>query len=96
MDSLRGDTHLARLTNEQTEFARSMTRKQRAVLQALSMYPAGYFLTASERADPELYALIYPYKFAQCGQAVLGGGLPSWAATDHGLHVVAKQAAGAL
>lgn len=73
-----------------------MTIKQRSVLQTLAMYH-GWYMSASERADPELYALIYPNKFVQCSHAIPnGGGLPSWGVTDLGRTIVTKLNSGAI
>ena len=70
-----------------------MTIKQRGVLKALATYAAGWFMSASERADPELYELIR-YKLVQCSHAVFGGGLPSWGVTEIGMRVAQRQAKG--
>ena len=80
---------MSRITKEQLEFTNAMTIKQRRVLWALSIYPHGYFMSASERADPELYELIR-HKLVQCSSAVLGGGLPSWGLTEVGKRIAAR------
>ena len=52
-----GQLTVTRPTKDQIEFAKSMSIKQRRVLWALAIYPSGWFMSASERADPELYEL---------------------------------------
>ncbi|MCR6735513.1 MAG: hypothetical protein NVV83_16190 [Afipia sp.] len=85
---------MTKLTNDQIEFARSMTIKQRTVLKALAMHP--WFMSASERADPELYELIR-HKFVQCNHTVptFVGGLPSWGVTEQGARAAKRLAEGA-
>lgn len=83
---------MTRLTGDQIEFARSMTIKQRTMLRTLAMFPS-WFMSASERADPELYDLIRN-KFVQCA-TVFGSALPSWGVTEQGRRVAARQAQGA-
>jgi hypothetical protein len=71
-----------------------MTIKQRNTLRTLAMYQ-GWYMSVSERNDPELYELIYPYKFIQCALALPGhGGLPSWGVTEQGRRVVKALANG--
>jgi hypothetical protein len=70
------------LTADQIEFAKSMTIKQRGVLRALSMFD--WFMSASERADHELYDLIR-HQLARC--YAHGDGPLSWGATRAGRHV---------
>lgn len=84
---------MPRLTNKQIEFAKSMTIKQRRVLRTLSDYPSGWFMSASERADPELYEL-FRTKFVQCSHACVTGGLPSWGVTEQGKRIADRQAKG--
>lgn len=86
---------MTKLTKEQIEFAKSMTIKQRRVLWALSIYPSGWFMSASERADPELYEL-FSHRLVQCFHACVGGGLPSWGVTNFGRRIAERQAKGAL
>lgn len=81
-------------TDDQFEFARSMTRRQRNTLRALAMFP--FHLSASERGDPELYALIR-HKLAICHSTmpdVVGPFM--WGATDEGKAIAKKQTAGEL
>jgi hypothetical protein len=85
---------LSKLTKGQIEFAKAMTIKQRRVLWALLIYPTGWFMSASERADPELYEL-FRHRLAQCHHACAGGGLPSWGLTDCGRRIAERQAKGA-
>ncbi|TGN86704.1 hypothetical protein EOW77_0019035 [Bradyrhizobium yuanmingense] len=85
---------MTRLTKEQIEFARTMTIKQRRVLSALSIYPDGWFMSASERADPELYDLIR-HRLVQCHQPYMAGSLPAWGVTHLGKRIAERQAKGA-
>ena len=85
---------MSRLTKDQIEFAKSMTIKQRRVLRVLSTYPSGWYMSASERADPELYEL-FKYRLVACHHACAEGGLPAWGVTQFGKHIVERQAAGA-
>jgi len=84
---------MTRLTNDQIDFAKSMTIKQRHVLRALAMHP--WFMSASERADPELYELI-SNRLVQCHNTVpsLTGGLPSWGVTECGARIAERQTQG--
>jgi hypothetical protein len=80
--------------DEQLTFARSMTRRQRDTLRALAMQP--FHLSASERGDPELYALV-KHKLAICHSTmpdVIGPFM--WGATDAGKVIARKQTAGEL
>jgi hypothetical protein len=82
------------VTDDQIEFARSMTIKQRAVLRALSMFD--WFMSASERVDAELYELIR-HKLARCyapsGRVT---GPLSWGATRAGRQIADRIEKGAL
>ena len=81
-------------TKEQLEFARSMSRRQRDTLRALAMFP--FHMSASERGDPELYALV-KHKLAQCHSTmpdVIGPFM--WGATDAGRVVAHKQTSGEI
>jgi hypothetical protein len=84
---------MPRLTTDQIEFARSMTIKQRGVLQALSMFD--WFMSASERADNELYELIRN-GLARCYPHSRSDGLLSWGLTDVGRTVAQRIKKGAL
>jgi hypothetical protein len=54
---LKGDRlKMSTPTKQQIGFARGMSSRQWATLHALSQF--SYYLSASERADPEVYALI--------------------------------------
>lgn len=81
---------MGKLSKEQAEFAKAMTIKQRRVLWALAIYQAGWFMSASERADPELYEL-FKHKLVMCGHAVIGGGLPTWGLTEAGRRIADRQ-----
>ena len=85
---------MAKLTKDQIEFAKAMTIKQRRVLSALSIYPSGWFMSASERADPELYEL-FKRRLVQCHQPFAGGGLPAWGVTEFGKRIAEQHANGA-
>jgi hypothetical protein len=86
---------MTKLTKDQIEFAKTMTIKQRRVLGALSIYPSGWFMSASERADPELYEL-FRHRFVQCHHACAAGGLPGWGVTNFGRRIAERQAKGSL
>ncbi|WP_316179670.1 MULTISPECIES: hypothetical protein [unclassified Bradyrhizobium] len=85
---------MSKLTKDQIEFAKAMTIKQRRVLSALSIYPSGWFMSASERADPELREL-FTHRLVQCHHVCAGGGLPAWGVTDFGKRIAERQAKGA-
>lgn len=75
-------------TNEQLEFARRMTIKQRHALRGLAMFP--FFMSASERGDPEIYELIR-MKLAQAQSSMMGGLGPFlWSATAAGEAIARK------
>jgi len=85
---------MTKLTKDEIELADSMTIKQRRVLWALSIYPGGWYMSASERADPELREM-FKHKLVQCHHTAAGGGLPAWGATEFGKRVADRQAKGA-
>ena len=76
---------MPQLTKEQIEFVNSMTVKQHVVLKALAMFD--WYMSASERADHELYDLIRA-NLARCYPADKGRGLLSWGATAAGKFAV--------
>ncbi len=78
---------MTKLTKDQLAFAKSMTIKQRRFLRTMETFPA-WFMSASERADPDLYDLVR-HKFVQCA-AVFGGTLPSWGVTEQGRRIVKR------
>ena len=83
---------MGRLTKEQIEFAKSMTIKQRRVLQSLAMFP--FYQSPSEHADAEL-ADLFRYKLVQASRCLMrdsnfDGGHPSWGATHAGKLVAEK------
>jgi hypothetical protein len=82
---------MSKLTKDQIEFANAMTIKQRHVLRTLAIYPNGWFMSASERADPELYEL-FRHRLVQCHHVCATGGLPSWGVTEFGKRIAARQA----
>lgn len=86
---------MSKLTKDQIEFAKSMTIKQRRVLWALAIYPSGWFMSASERADPELYEL-FKHRLVACHHACADGGLPAWGVTNFGRRIAERQGKGIL
>lgn len=79
---------MSRPTNEQIEFARTMTIKQRHALRALAMFP--FYMSASERGDPEIYDLIR-MKLAQAKSCSMPGPGPfMWSATAAGIAIIQK------
>jgi hypothetical protein len=81
-------------TTEQIAFARTMSKRQRAVLVVLADHPA--HLSASEQADQEIFALVR-HRLAQCHSTTPDGQGPfAWAATDVGKAIARKQASGDL
>lgn len=84
---------MTKLTKDQIEFAESMTIKQRGVLRALSMFD--WFMSASERADNELYELIRN-GLARCYPHSRASGLLSWGVTDAGRTIAQRIKDGAL
>ena len=89
---------MTKITNEQLAFARSMSARQWAVLARLA--DGVWFLSASERSDPELYRLVQ-YRLAACGSMApptpsRGLILPTWEATKAGTVLLKRRATGAL
>jgi hypothetical protein len=84
---------MTKLTKDQIEFAKSMTIKQRDVLRALSMF--GWFMSASERGDNELYELIRN-GLARCYPHSRSDGLLSWGATEAGRTIAHRIKEGVL
>lgn len=82
---------MSKLSNDQIQFAQSMTPKQRCILGILASYPSGWFMSASERADPELRDL-FRYQLVQCHHVCVDGGLPSWGVTKAGKRIADDQA----
>lgn len=79
---------------EQREFARSMSERQWAVLLVIADAP--FFMSASERIDPALYALIrnkLAYAFSIAPEMF---GLQGWSATAAGKALVKRRRAGTL
>jgi hypothetical protein len=75
-------------TNKQIEFATNMNTRQWDVLRSITGVP--YFLSASERADPELYALIRN-GLASCHSSLPNGpSLLNWTATEAGTTLVKR------
>ena len=76
-------SQVTRLTNDQIEFAKSMSIKQRNALHGLAMFDS--YMSASEAGDDELRELVshqlarYPMK--------PGDVRISWGATDAGMKV---------
>lgn len=84
---------MPRLTTDQIEFARSMTIKQRGVLNALAMYDC--YMSASEIADDELRELVRNQLARYHAKPGLQGRL-SWGVTDAGRAVSQRIKKGAL
>ena len=53
----------------------------------------GWFMSASERIDPELNELL-KYRLVQCHHVSATGGLPSWGVTEFGKRISERQAKG--
>jgi hypothetical protein len=87
------ERQVPRLSTNQIEFAKTMTIKQRGVLNSLSMFD--WFMSASERADAELYELIRN-GLARCYPHSKNDGLLSWGLTDVGRTVAQRIRKGAL
>ncbi|MBR1233147.1 hypothetical protein JQ597_06305 [Bradyrhizobium sp. AUGA SZCCT0177] len=84
---------MTKLTNDQIAFAKSMTIKQRGVLNSLSMYDC--YISASEMADDELKELIRTQLARYYARPGIEGRL-SWGATDAGRSIAQRIRAGAL
>lgn len=84
---------MSKPTKDQIEFAKAMTIKQRGVLHALSMFD--WFMSASERADNELYELIRN-GLARCYPHSRNEGLLSWGLTDVGRAIALRIKTGTL
>jgi|GEM_PF-6506912 len=79
---------------EQIAFARTMSDRQRRTLRVLADYPS--YLSASEVADAELYALIQ-HRLARTQPTNPESSGPwLWFATDTGKVIARKQTNGAL
>jgi hypothetical protein len=87
-----------KLTDEQLAFARSMSERQWAVLARLG--DGVWCLSASERCDPELYALIRggwaAVSYAVPPTVDRGLMLPQWEATDRGRELLNRRRAARL
>jgi hypothetical protein len=84
-----------KVTDNQIEFARRMTERQWMVLQWLADAP--FYMSVTERADPELSALMT--HGVACGFSPVPGiisGLWGWVATDTGRTLLKMRAAGKL
>lgn len=84
---------MAKLNKDQIEFAKSMTIKQRGVLNSLSMFDC--YMSASEMADDELTELVRHGLARYYATAGIEGRL-SWGATDAGSAVSRQIRRGAL
>jgi hypothetical protein len=83
-----------RPTNEQIEFARRMTQRQRDTLRVLAMFP--FHMSASERGDPELYALVRN-KLVECYSNLPNAqALYMWEATPQGKAISQQLCEGTL
>lgn len=86
--------YVKKLTEDQLAFARGMTHRQWATLRALADFP--FFLSATERADREIYAIIRG-GMASCCLPIPGvQALFTWQATDAGKVAVRMRDAGKL
>ena len=84
---------MTRLTKDQIAFAQAMTIKQRRVLRTLAMWP--WYMSASERADPELYEL-FRNRLVRSHHAIDAGGLLSWGVTEAGKRIAERMEKGLL
>lgn len=88
---------MGRLTKEQIEFAKSMSIKQRRVLQSLAKFP--FYMSASEDSDPDLRDL-FRFKLVQSSRCMIDPdrdcGHPSWGATQAGRLVATKLQSGSM
>lgn len=75
------ESQVARLTTDQIEFAKTMTIKQRGVLNALCMFD--FYMSASEIADEELRELVRNQLARYHAEPGIRGRL-SWGVTDAG------------
>jgi hypothetical protein len=87
------ENQVARLTTDQIEFAKTMTIKQRGVLNALCMYDC--YMSASEIADDELRELVRNRLARYHAEPGLQGRL-SWGVTDVGRAISQRIKRGAL
>jgi L-asparaginase II len=85
---------MTRLTKDQIAFAQSMTIKQRRVLRTLAMWP--WYMSASERADPELYELFRNRLVRSSHHAAGAGGFLSWGVTEAGKRIAERMEKGSL
>lgn len=80
---------MPKLSREISAFAATMSERQWRTLGSLAIGP--YFLSATERGDPELYALVR-HKLAQCFVFnEVTNGLWGWRATDLGKTLVRQR-----
>jgi hypothetical protein len=83
-----------KLTSDQLSFAKGLSERQWRTLAVLAQFSS--FLSASERADHELYALIRQ-GLAQCAPLVVGvQGCYQWFATDAGREALRLRKAGRI
>ena len=83
---------MSRPTKTQIEFAKGMSERQWGVLRSLAMCP--FFMSASERADPELY-ILFKYKLVHSHPTTTEpSSLFQWQATEEGAALVRLRAAG--
>jgi hypothetical protein len=87
------ENQVARLTTDQIEFAKTMTIKQRGVLNALCMYDC--YMSASEIADDELRELVRNRLARYHAELGIQGRL-SWGVTDAGRTISQRIKRGAL
>jgi hypothetical protein len=87
------ETQVTRLTTNQIEFAKTMTIKQRGVLNSLSMFDC--YMSASELADDELRELVRNQLARYHVQPGIEGRL-SWGVTEAGQAISQRIKKGAL
>lgn len=87
------ERQVTRLTTNQIEFAKTMTIKQRGVLNSLSMFDC--YMSASELADDELRELVCNQLARYHAQPGIEGRL-SWGVTDAGRTISQRIKNGAL
>jgi hypothetical protein len=87
------ENQVARLTTDQIEFAKTMTIKQRGVLNSLCMFDC--YMSASEMADEELRELVRN-RLARYHTEPGTQGRLSWGVTDAGRAISHRIKRGAL
>jgi len=86
--------NVSRPTNVQIEFAKGMSVRQWGVLRSLAMCP--FFMSASERADPEMTSLFTNKLVVSHSTTADPFGLFQWQATEEGRAIVRRRTEGKL